>query len=448
MRQPVRLPRPEQDTPRMPSPVHDEPHPAREARRPPRPRPRTSFTTDSSAIRAGLSVTAIVVVGILIYLVTLTSRPSVSSVSPAPNSEAPPGIVTIQAHVEAGRPIQQVTLWLNGNEARPAVQVNNSRSWSLRYQAELPRGTHEASVVVTDSSGEIEEHVWSFIAAGPQIQPAFMVSGPPADATIGPGMIRFRVEVLSAAEITATSLSVDGQAIPSTFRLIGAPGENTNENGRYHQQWEVIADGSVASGYHTAELEVTDRHGDTANVDWSFRVASNPAEVTVRYFADTNQYAQGPFKEFWEEHDGAALFGSPVSPEVTDQDGQTMQYFEYARMEQTENGDIALGLLGRELMPQPSEPVEKPDDDSIRFFEETGHTLGGLFRKFWEDNGELPMFGFPISEVIEEGGIRVQYFERARFELRYGETDSEAKVHLTPLGRQAWEKGPLDNRVN
>jgi LPXTG-site transpeptidase (sortase) family protein len=50
------------------------------------------------------------------------------------------------------------------------------------------------------------------------------------------------------------------------------------------------------------------------------------------------------------------------------------------------------------------------------FFPETGHTLAYNFREFWEQNGGLDIFGYPITEVYLENNRPVQYFERARFE--------------------------------
>jgi subtilisin family serine protease len=61
-----------------------------------------------------------------------------------------------------------------------------------------------------------------------------------------------------------------------------------------------------------------------------------------------------------------------------------------------------------------------PTGDSI-YFEATGHNLRGAFRSYWEANGGLPIFGYPISaEFIERSDdgreYVVQYFERHRFE--------------------------------
>lgn len=57
----------------------------------------------------------------------------------------------------------------------------------------------------------------------------------------------------------------------------------------------------------------------------------------------------------------------------------------------------------------------RPDPD-VRLFEQSGHTLRGPFRRFWERNGGLAIFGLPLTEQLWIDGHVVQYFERARFE--------------------------------
>ncbi len=69
--------------------------------------------------------------------------------------------------------------------------------------------------------------------------------------------------------------------------------------------------------------------------------------------------------------------------------------------------------------PAPS-PSPAPSGDVITF-PQTGRTLRGEFRRFWEANGGLAVFGYPVTEeTVEqtpEGSFTVQYFERNRFEL-------------------------------
>jgi hypothetical protein len=56
-----------------------------------------------------------------------------------------------------------------------------------------------------------------------------------------------------------------------------------------------------------------------------------------------------------------------------------------------------------------------------RCFPETGQCVSGRIREFWEQNGGLPVFGFPIGPqqemMIEGKPIQAQNFERNRLEL-------------------------------
>lgn len=53
------------------------------------------------------------------------------------------------------------------------------------------------------------------------------------------------------------------------------------------------------------------------------------------------------------------------------------------------------------------------------FYTATGHTLGGVFKTYWEQHGGLEQFGYPITEEYQEVSLTdgktytTQYFERA-----------------------------------
>jgi hypothetical protein len=158
--------------------------------------------------------------------------------------------------------------------------------------------------------------------------------------------------------------------------------------------------------------------------------APAPAQAQSRiYFPQTGQFLGGAFRSYWERNGGVEIFGYPISPEfVQNRDGRVAQWFERARFElNVVNGQavISLGLVGREYLAAtgqgfpPVAPVRAP---GLRFFPETGHTLRGEFRNFWERRGGLARFGFPVSEELvqrlDDGrNYLVQYFERGRFEL-------------------------------
>jgi type VII secretion-associated serine protease mycosin len=87
--------------------------------------------------------------------------------------------------------------------------------------------------------------------------------------------------------------------------------------------------------------------------------------------------------------------------------------------------------------PAPQPPTPQPPAPGVLTFPETGHTLRGEFRRFWEANGGLPVFGYPITEEqveqTAEGSFTVQYFERNRFEF-HPEKSAPYNVLLGRLG--------------
>ncbi|PDW00575.1 PD40 domain-containing protein [Candidatus Chloroploca asiatica] len=66
-------------------------------------------------------------------------------------------------------------------------------------------------------------------------------------------------------------------------------------------------------------------------------------------------------------------------------------------------------------------PAPPPPAGDERCFAETGFCIAGRIRSYWEQNGGLPVFGFPLTEqreeMIEGRAIQVQWFERNRLEL-------------------------------
>jgi hypothetical protein len=72
----------------------------------------------------------------------------------------------------------------------------------------------------------------------------------------------------------------------------------------------------------------------------------------------------------------------------------------------------------------------------VLYVSATGHYLRGVFRDFWDKNGGLPNFGYPLTEeYLDSKTNRVyQFFERARFERAQPES---TLVELGLLGRQA-----------
>jgi hypothetical protein len=155
---------------------------------------------------------------------------------------------------------------------------------------------------------------------------------------------------------------------------------------------------------------------------------------------------------YWNWNGGLPQWGYPISgvmQEVSDLDGKPylVQYFERAVFEchPEESGtafSVLLSQLGayqyRRKYPQGA-PGQRPNTENPYYFAETGHTLGGEFRAYWEQHGGLIQQGYPVSDEFTEvssldaKSYTVQYFERAVFEYHH-ENQPPYRVLLSQLG--------------
>ncbi len=143
------------------------------------------------------------------------------------------------------------------------------------------------------------------------------------------------------------------------------------------------------------------------------RASGMPGQL---YFPETRHNLSPIFQTYWQQHGSLAQFGFPRTEafrELNPADSQvyTVQYFERNRFEyHPEHGgtpyEVQLGLLGNALTT--ARRVEAPFHPAVRlntpggsFFQETGHNLSFGFKAYWEANGGLNQFGFPISEEFE-----------------------------------------------
>jgi spore germination protein YaaH len=163
---------------------------------------------------------------------------------------------------------------------------------------------------------------------------------------------------------------------------------------------------------------------------------NSPAQV---YFKETGHTLGSLFLKFWQKNGGLNRFGYPWTEEFEEKsalDGKIyiVQYFERARFEYHPeltgpDGPVVLGKIGSEFAAQrQSEPpfqkiAPLPDSADRYYFAETGHSLEGAFKTYWETTGGPKIYGLPISEEFTEvspldgQAYIVQYFERDRLEF-------------------------------
>jgi hypothetical protein len=87
-------------------------------------------------------------------------------------------------------------------------------------------------------------------------------------------------------------------------------------------------------------------------------------------------------------------------------------------------------------------PVGAQSPSDVQYFPETGHNVRGDFLRFFKAvKHPLLVFGYPITdEFTSEDGKTVQYFQRARFELRT-DLPKNQRVQLTALGQALYTPG-------
>lgn len=181
----------------------------------------------------------------------------------------------------------------------------------------------------------------------------------------------------------------------------------------------------------------------------AFQPVADPDDPAVAYFAATGHTLRGTFLDYWRANGGLAVFGYPISEELTEpgDDGRTylVQYFERHRLEwHPENRPpyhVLLTRIGDRVLQQTRRDwflfPKGAQQPGCLYFEATGHSLCEPFLTAWRSNGldldgrtgttfaeSLALFGQPLSEPqlepMADGVPRVvQWFERARFE-RHG----------------------------
>jgi hypothetical protein len=173
------------------------------------------------------------------------------------------------------------------------------------------------------------------------------------------------------------------------------------------------------------------------------RAPAIPGNPEVRYYEPTGHNLAFGFRSFFDSHGGLDLFGYPRTEEIQE-GGFTVQYLQRARFEyHPEHAgtpyEVELGLLG-DALTTPRRPfppgVPFASGEDHRWYPETGHSVHFGFLRYFDTRGGLDVFGYPISEELQENGFTVQYFQRARFEYHPENVGTPYEVQLGLLGDQ------------
>jgi len=169
--------------------------------------------------------------------------------------------------------------------------------------------------------------------------------------------------------------------------------------------------------------------------------------VRAEYFPESGHYVKGEFLQFFNSIENPiAMYGYPITEEFTDKSGLMVQYFQRARFEyhpeKPFGQKVQLTPLGT-LTYEPQDTLVINNPFACRYYSETGYAVCFAFLEFFEENGGISQFGYPISSFEFHDDLIVQYFQRARFEWRPWQGEGQ-RVGLTDLGRAYFDQSDLD----
>ncbi len=175
------------------------------------------------------------------------------------------------------------------------------------------------------------------------------------------------------------------------------------------------------------------------------------APAAIQYFGATSRTVRGDFLKVFNRY-GLQTIGYPLSDEQQE-NGLAVQYFERVRMERhpelnTKGYGVLMTRLGYTLSKQQqpfadAAPANLSQQPSTMLVKTTNHILSEPFLSFWKTRGGVELFGYPISEPMNQDGMYVQWFERARFEYHPELANKGQAVQLSHLGKTAYEKAGI-----
>jgi len=177
----------------------------------------------------------------------------------------------------------------------------------------------------------------------------------------------------------------------------------------------------------------------------------------VQFFPQTGHNVRGIFLQFYRAAQNPTLvYGYPITEQITSKDGKTVQYFQRARFELTNNQTVQLTALGR-FTYQAKTPLTINNTNGCELFS-TGYRVCYTFLDFYKANGGAKQFGNPISSFETHENMIVQYFEGARFEW-HADRPAGQWVVISDLGRFYFDQlsedtsylkplSPLDATIN
>jgi hypothetical protein len=149
------------------------------------------------------------------------------------------------------------------------------------------------------------------------------------------------------------------------------------------------------------------------------------------------------FRNFYQQNGGLRVFGFPLAEAYNDQDSDRLvQYFQRMRLEYDPSQDrVFVSPLGQWALPkvagQPG--ANHSGIGSAEQKIESNLKVQDAFLTFYQTYGGEDLFGPPISEQLDDGGTRSQYFRNGRLDW-IPEAPLGYRVQLAQLGEAHYRR--------
>ena len=284
---------------------------------------------------------------------------------------------------------------------------------------------------------------------------------PEEGAVVGLGAVQVSVRAAAASAITTATVTLDGQPLEAQIAGQSPFTRTISANVPY-----------ITQGTHNVRVTATTEAGNTRSVEWQFVVSSrsteaaptpSPAtaamqiEVVRRQPVVAGKVLAGatsvPVSMWFKSQQPPAagritLDGRELAAQITSVAGHETPegiYVISAIMDMVNAGmhRVHIDIRGAaELFTTEwTFTAQQPDANNV-YFEQTGYFVSQPFLAYWQQHGGLPIFGYPVSDRIQEtdrqtGKVYIaQYFERARFELHPETGDQVILGRLGAIVRQ------------
>jgi len=172
------------------------------------------------------------------------------------------------------------------------------------------------------------------------------------------------------------------------------------------------------------------------------------------YFPETGHWVSDDFLiKYHSIPNPEEIYGNPITEAFQDKDsGLTIQYFEKTRFElhplDVSDLRVRLSALGSVIYikGQTLPGIFNPSACRLYNQSDAGYYVCYDFLTFFDKNGGVSQFGYPISNFEVHDGWIVQYFQRARFEW-HPENPLGQWVTVSNLGRQYFNLHSRDPRL-